>query len=129
MLYKIYVFLGNNDENVIAAWALGLQKKEKAKINFKVDMLAQKGEELFPSILTPTVEPNIKEIVINGRIALRLMICRGPLNMDGSEFTLLLGSQEKDKKYIPRNAPGKAEEHRQIIIRNPNRRVIHERIK
>jgi hypothetical protein len=50
------------------------------------------------------------------------MLCRGPIDTIGREFTLLFGCTERDRRFVPPNAVEKAEEHRKSVIANPSKR-------
>ena len=69
---------------------------------------------------------HVYKLVIHGDVMLRPMLCKGPINND-TEYTLLRGAVEIGGE-LPNGAPEQAEEHREIIISNPNRRCSHERI-
>jgi len=105
-----------------------LQKDELAKLNQKLDML-RREPELPPQLLAGPLEGKpIHKLRINGRVALRPMLCKGPINND-SEFTLLMGATEKDRVLIPEDAIDQAADRRREVIANPNgRRTPHERV-
>jgi len=112
----------------VRAWALKLQKAELGKLNAKLDLLAQHGAELPPGLLAGTDDRHIDKIRIKGQRALRVFLCRGPINIDGSEFTLLHTCVEKDSK-IPPNTVETAADRRAAIIHGNLKRVKHERYK
>ncbi len=71
-------------------------------------------------MLTDTKERQIKELCVNGNVALRLLLCKGPQsNLKNEEFTLLFGAAERDRKYIPRDAVMRAEGNRLLVLQNP----------
>jgi hypothetical protein len=85
---------------------------------------------LGSNVLTDTTFPHIKEIVVNGRVAVRMLACRGPI--DGrKELTLLFGAFERDNVYVPSNALAIADKRREAIINSPKdtnrKRIKHER--
>ncbi len=92
----------------------------------KIKVLATTDGELPPKMLTPTKEPHVKELRVNSKEALRLLVCRGPLKgRDQTEYTLLYGAIEKDSKYVPKNALTLAETNRLLVIADPiNRRRL-----
>jgi hypothetical protein len=53
---------------------------------------------------------------VNGQVALRPMLCRGPFAM-GSEFTFLFGAGERDRKYVPLDAPKQADKNRLDLLK------------
>jgi hypothetical protein len=143
MSAKLYDYLNERRENVISAWLMGLPIKQLAKVIMKLETLRIYGDETLPSFVTPAVgSGSIKEIVIGGDRALRLLLCRGPIEVTkkprgkktgnggpsawaSPEFTLLMGAEERDSKYVPRNAVQQAESHREIVLRDPTRREEH----
>lgn len=120
-----------------------MQKAHLAKVNSKIKSLCQNGDQILPGFVTDAVgSRHIKEIVIGGNIALRLLLCRGPIKMQyehpksgngnnppigtAPEFTLLFGAEERDGKYIPANAVQIAEAFRERVINNSDdRRTEH----
>lgn len=124
--YAIYDYVHPSEGNLVKAWSIRLQKKERAKLNARIDALAMHGPELIPGSLSATGVPNIFKLRIKGQVQLRPMICEGP----GTEpaYTLLLGAVEISSKYEPANAPEKAAQIRKDLLAHPERRVKHERI-
>ncbi|MCH7518978.1 MAG: hypothetical protein IH964_08115 [Candidatus Dadabacteria bacterium] len=127
MSWKLYDFVDDDDGNEFKDWSEKFFKRQKkllALFNQKLDMLEQNGTDVGPNLLTPTKSKHIMEIVINGEIALRVLLSK---NLKNKEFTLLYGATERDSKYVPEDALERAEERRQKIISNPqNRRCLHE---
>ena len=124
--YAIYDYVDPVEGNLVKAWSMKLQKKERAKLNAKLDALEICGSDLIPGLLSPTGVPSIFKLKIKGQVQLRPMICEGPGGKP--EFTLLLGAKEISSKYDPVNAPEKAAAIRIELIAHPERRVKHERI-
>ena len=52
--FALYDYKDENGNNDFKEWTKKLQKVERAKLNAKLDMLASKGSELFPHVLTDT---------------------------------------------------------------------------
>lgn len=116
--------------NDIARATRGLQKKERAKLARKFVALETHGQdELYPGLVSGPLRGarHIYEIKINGPVAVRPLLCKGPQNMN-QEYTILIIAQERDNQLVPSDAPQIAENRRQEIITNPQRRVRHERI-
>jgi hypothetical protein len=90
-------------------------------------MLALKGHALFPQVLTDTPTPGIQKLRVKGKVQLRPMLCKGPVDKE-KEYTLLIGATERDSKFVPDKADQIANQRKQIIIENHNRRCLHERI-
>ncbi len=99
---------------------------ERARMFRKLDALRVNGPELSTDLLSDTPSPHIKKIRVNGRVAPRLLLCRGPVNMTEREFTLLFGCTERDRAFVPANAIATAEEHRRFVAADPTfRRTPH----
>jgi hypothetical protein len=125
--YVIYDYVHPVEGNRVKAWSMGLQKKERAKLNAKIDALAIHGPELIPGLLSPTGTPNIFKLKVRGQqVQLRPMVCEGPGS--GPTFTLLLGAKEIASEYEPLGAPERAAEIRNDLLAHPERRVEHERV-
>jgi len=108
-------------------WSAGLQKKERAKLNSKIDALAMHGTDLIPGILSPTGVPNIFKLRVKGQVQLRPLLCEGPGHAEAA-FTFLLGAKEIASEYEPANAPDRAAELRNDLLAHPERRTEHERV-
>lgn len=121
--------MAENGVNDFEIWTQGLEKRLRAKLNAKLDMLARVGPDLPPSLLSNTRSPHIRKLRIQGNVALRPMLCEGPVNV-GTEFTLLLGANERDRRLVPADADHNAETRRREVLRNPTeRRCDHERVR
>ena len=127
MKWAIYDYLHTERGNLMKGWSDGLQKKERAKLNQKIDTLAVHGTVLIPGIVAPTGVNCIFKLKVQGPVKLRPMLCEGPGTSE-SAFTFLLGAKEVQSKYEPRRAPQTAAEYRQDLINHPERRGQHERV-
>lgn len=126
--FTLYDYVDGMGRNSFKEWTKTLQKDELAKLNQKLDML-RREPELPPQLLAGPLEGEpIYKLRINGRVALRPMLCKGPIN-NGSEFTLLMGATERDRVLIPVDAVEQAANRRTEVIANPGRRrTPHERV-
>ena len=129
MAWRLYDYQNRRGENEIAAWTRGLQKKDRARLNEKLDRLAEHGTGLLPKLLSGPIKGHrhIYELKINGSVALRPLLCKGPEDMDG-EFTILYGAFERDNRFDPADAPDRADDNREKLIAGTARRCIHERV-
>lgn len=127
MSYNLFDYLDAKGFNQIKIWTAGLQKKEKAKFNARTDMLQKMGDELMPDPLSDTKAPGVKKLKIHGKVQLRPMLCKGPIDID-IEYTFLLGAIEKDSKLEPKDADKKAAVIKKTVQQNPTRRRAHERV-
>src|SRR5947208_6912927 len=98
----IYDYLHPKYGDVFQAWCDGLQKKERVKLDNKLDVLALHGKDLIPGIVAPTGVPSILKIKVQGQVKLRPILCEGP--GEGC-FTFLLGAVEIQWAYDPADAP------------------------
>jgi hypothetical protein len=98
-------------------------------MNRKIDALAKDGKDFCPGLAGPLHgSPHLYKIKVNGRVAARLILCKGPINME-TEYTFLLGAFENDDK-LPVGTLEAAEGIREAIKRDgKNRRMLHERVK
>jgi transcriptional regulator with XRE-family HTH domain len=71
MPWTIYNYVHPREGNLVKTWSLGLQKKERAKLNAKIDALAMHGPDLIPGLLSPTGVPSIFKLKIRGQVQLR----------------------------------------------------------
>jgi hypothetical protein len=118
---RVYDFIDENGQNVIDAWLAGIDKTLRGRVMQKLDALMTVETELPPKMLTDTNYPQIKELRINSKEALRLLLCKGPdPKLKGQEFTLLYGAAERDSKYVPRDALQRAETNRLLVLRDQN---------
>jgi hypothetical protein len=122
----IFEYLHPRHGNLMRKWADGLQKKERAKLDQRVDSLAMHGTSLIPGTVAPTGVASIFKLKVQGQVKLRPMLCEGP--GDKTSFTFLLGAKEVQFAYDPEDAPNTAASYRQDLISNPDRREINERI-
>jgi hypothetical protein len=123
--WAIFDYVDLREINTISIWLNNLQKPERARMDRKIEALRDNGPNLSSELLSDTKSRNIKKIRLNGRVAPRLLLCRGPIEMD-RESTLLFGAVERDRKFVPKNAVELAEENRDQVIANPTtRRVPH----
>lgn len=132
--WRIYDYVSERGVNEIAAWTRSLQKKERAKFNSKLNMIAENGPDL-PGLLLKTEVEYIYKIKCQGNPKLRPMICYGPFKEidenTGEEYetvTLLVGAKEISWDFEPKGADIEAGIRRQIILNDRKRRVIHERV-
>jgi hypothetical protein len=126
MPWTLYDYVDWRGQNEIAQWCRGLQKNDRIRLVKRMDTLAESGHELCPGLAGPVHNsPHLYKIRVNGSVAVRLLLCKGPLNMDG-EYTFLLGAFESDDE-LPAGTLETAEGRRAEILRDKTRRCLHER--
>lgn len=127
MVWSLYDYRDRRNQNPVRAWCRSLQKPDLARMNQRIDLLGEKGKDLCPGLAGPLHgSPHLYKIKVNGRVAARMILCKGPIDME-AEYTLLLGAFERDDE-LPDGVLEIAEAYRQEIILDPaNRRTLHER--
>lgn len=126
-MWAIYDYVDPVNGNLMRSWTLALQKKERAKLNNKIDALAMHGVSLIPGVVAPTGVAAIFKLRVRGGVELRPLFCEGPLRAE-SAFTFLLGAKEVSFEFVPQHAPETAAKLRDLLIENPKRRCAHERV-
>ena len=113
----MYDYVDDGDANDFARWCRQLQSPDLARLNRKLKMLADNGPDLGPKLLAGPLKgyAHIYKIIVNGRVALRPLLCKGPIDND-HELTLLKGAFESDWEWVPSNARETAVIRRQEVI-------------
>lgn len=114
--------------NEILKWTLGLEKRQRVKLNAKLDMLQQTGSSLMPQLLALTGVPHIFKLRVQGNPKLRPLLCKGTVDNE-NEFTILIGAFELQWQYDPKDALTKAVERREELLNDPSRRCKHVKVK
>lgn len=127
MPFKLFDYCSVRGKNEFKIWTKKLQAAQRGKLNSKLDMLEQNGDDLFPELLSATNTPGILKLRIKGKVQLRPMLCRGPVSV-GQEYTLLLGAIEVGDELEPAQADAIAMQHKEAVLAAPTtRRIDHER--
>lgn len=121
MSFPLYEYLNANGKNEIQAWRNDLQVVHRAKLDEKLGKLYKDGEALRPHLLTDSKEPSVFKLRVQGPVKLRLLLCRGTVDMHG-EYTLLFGTQEVGSVIRPKGAEKAAGLRREEVMENPNTR-------
>lgn len=129
MSWALYDYLDAGGKNDFEAWCRTLQKGDLGKLNAKLKMLEDHGLGLLPQILAGPLRgyPHIYKLKINGRVALRPLLCKGHIDND-SEFTLLKGAFEVGGEWDPRTAPSEAVTRRDEGLADATRRCPHVKV-
>jgi hypothetical protein len=129
MAWALYDYRDYRGRNPVKEWCELLQKSDLAKMNLRIERLEKNGHELCPGLASNLHGfPHLYKIKVNGSVAARLFLCKGPINME-IEYTLLLGAFEKDDA-LPEGTLEAADDYRKQVIANPHgRRGPHERPK
>jgi hypothetical protein len=129
MTWRLYDYVDAHGNNDFEAWSRSLQKPELAKLNRRLKALEDNGPALAPQMLAGPLSgyPHIYKLKMNGKIAVRPLLCKGPINND-TEFTLLKGAFEVGNQWQPASAPGEAVERRGIVVKDAKRRTPHVKV-
>ena len=128
MPFILYDFVNEAHVNEFKKWTQDLEKNPRAKLNEKIDKLFLYGDGLHPHVLTDTDVPGIQKLRVQGNVKLRPLLCKGPVQVH-AEYTFLMGAKEIGSKWVPANAPKKANDKKQAVRANPKtRRIEHEKI-
>lgn len=130
MAWNLFDYVDHHGRNDFKDWSEGLQESERAKLNRRLKALEANGPALLPQMLAGPLKgyPHIYKLKMNGRIALRPLLCKGPINND-VEFTLLKGAFEVGNAWQPPTAPSEAVTRRdEVIADSKNRRVQHVKV-
>jgi hypothetical protein len=120
---KVYEAVEDNGEGALTDWEYF--KTQEAQIDRKLHMLQQvevnsktgKAECPQDVLAGPGVynQKFIYKLQTRGNVALRPMVCLGPVTRD-AEWTVLTRAIEKQWKLIPKDAADRAELRRQEIV-------------
>lgn len=102
--------------DVFKEWYDRLQKPERAKLDQKMDALAEHGLALIPGVVAPTGVASIFKLRARGRVQLRPLFCEGP---GKDAFTFLLGAFEVQWEWEPSDAPNIAARYREDLLTDP----------
>ena len=125
--FKLFDYIDSRGQNDIKNWTNSLESTDRGKLNAKLDMLSKLGPALFPHVLTDTPIPGINKLRVKGKVQLRPMLCKGPINIE-NEFTLLIGAKEIGGKLTPTGVVDKANTRKETVLNDSNRRKEHERV-
>lgn len=115
-----YVDEQNVNVNVISEWAKGLQTRQRAQVQAKIDLLSLGGTELFPGTLTGSDVAGILRLRVKGNVQLRPCLCKGPLHPEmETAFTLLAGAHEKGGKMLPKGVVETAAARKEKVKADP----------
>ena len=129
---RIWTFVTVNSRDALSEWAdhVRLPTRERALLDQKLDVLQSLPFEvvintkLLAGPLTGVA--HIYKLRVNASLAVRIMLCRGPVSGELC-YTLLDGAIERGGKLDPPQAPRRASERRTLVIEAPQqRRKRHE---
>jgi hypothetical protein len=128
-MIKLFDYKDTNGYIVMQTWAdtMPMQKRDRGRLDNRIDILERAEANLLPpGLLHPTRCRHIMHLVVKGQVTLCPMICRGTVDFQ-NEFTFLFGATEKDRKYVPKNAPKIADNNREDLKLHTQYRCKHER--
>ena len=100
MNIALWTFVSESGREVLRDWAnrIGLPTLVRAQLDQKLDVLRQQPFDvvIHTHLLAPVgKQRHIYKLRVNGKVAARPMLCRGPLANE-SAYTLLVGAVERD---------------------------------
>jgi hypothetical protein len=128
---KLYEWVDHRGRGILTDWKR-IQKIQRWKVDQKLLMLRKADVTPGQSSLPPGLLAgpgiggfaSIYKLKIKGNVALRPMLCLGPLDRD-AEWTFLAQAVERDDVLDPADAAAIAEDRRQqILADNLRRRLI-----
>lgn len=128
--WLLYDYIDARNINDFQKWTQCLESRYRAMLNRKLKALEDETERgLLPGLIDGPLKghPHIYKLRLGGRVRLRPMLCKGPVNND-TELTLLIGATERDSKFDPINAPVLAVARRDEIINDIKRRCKHVKV-
>jgi len=118
----LWTFVSSVGRDLLVEWAENsrLPTKVRAQLDQKLDVLRQHSFDsvAHSKLLAGPVAPHVYKLRVNGTIAVRILLCRGPVTVE-IEYTLLQGAIEKDGRLDPRDAATRACSHRAEVLRAP----------
>ena len=109
-------------------WAVGVPKRQRIKLQAKIDMLVRYGSDLPPQLLADTGVPGIKKLKIQGNPKLRPLLCKISDDATEEEYVLLIGAYEIDWDYDPSDALTVAIIRKEEVLKDENRKTEHVRL-
>jgi len=107
-------FINDNGKDEIEEWKNNRTQEEQASMDTFIRNLERMEKLTYPYVRQlKGFKEKIYELRISvGKVELRPLGCYGPQRR---EFTLLVGSIEKNNKFEPKSAPSKAIERKRLI--------------
>ena len=123
----IYEYTDRHGVGVITDWMRRrLQRVQRVRLASKIDLLSRIDAGLQASFVKGPIGGHIYKLkVLAGRVQLRPMLCKGPID-NANEWTLLFPAIERGDQLEPADAVEKAEARRQEIIADRRRRKVYE---
>src|SRR6185312_12650132 len=122
--WQIYCFLSERRSNLIADWLKSerVSAAQRGDFQAKIDLFERGGPDLITGFITETpIAADIYKMKVKGKVQLRPMACKGPIDLN-REYTILLGWIERDRERVPTEVKRKAQENRLIVVNDPTRR-------
>lgn len=125
---KVWHYVSEKGVDVIAEWASDVPKRQKIKLQQKIDALIKDGSELSPLLLSDSKQPGIKKIKVQGNPKLRPLLCKIP-TAEGEleEWILLVGAYEINWELVPADAYIDAAIRKKEVLDGNARKTKHKR--
>ncbi len=123
-MWDIYDYLTPSGNNDIYKWAMNFNGERRGKFEQKLDVLRKQGVDV-PKDLLAYLGNDIYKLKVQGKPQLRPFLCRGIVNKDLKEFTILIGVIEENGKFRPSDAVNQARNRLAELLENPLQRCVH----
>ena len=118
-IWKFKVFISINNVCDFEKWFNTQIPEDRAKITIFINRLLITERWSSMHVRPLSDYSKINELIIKGKkVQLRPLGCFGPKR---KEFTLLLGAIEKNDRFIPKDAPKRADERQKLVISDGER--------
>lgn len=124
-MWEIYDYLTPSGNNDLYRWAMQFNNERRGKFEQKLDVLRKHGVDV-PKDLLPYLGNDIYKLKVQGKPQLRPFLCRGIVDKDLKEFTILIGVIEENGKFRPKDALDQAGDRLADLLADPNQRCEHE---
>jgi hypothetical protein len=126
----LWTFVPPNGRDALAEWAhhVRLPIRERTLVDQKLHVLRSMPFEIVRNtkLLAGPIAPHIYKLRVNASLAVRIMLCRGPMPNEVC-YTLLVGAIERGGKLDPHDAPARACDCRaQVLSAAAQRRKAYE---
>lgn len=123
---KVWHYVNDKGVDVIREWASDVPKRQRVKLQQKIDALIKDGSELSPQLLSDSKQPGIKKIKVQGNPKLRPLLCKVPTEEgEIEEWVLLVGAYEVNWDLVPEDAYIDAAIRKKEVLDGIARKTIH----
>lgn len=114
--------LHGDQGGALSEWRSGMPGTERALLDSKIGVLAAtKNPALLPNFMVGPISvrgrkfPEIYKLKIGGKVRLRPLLCKGPINKE-LDITFLFGAYERNGVFDPQDAPATATKRLNLLL-------------